>query len=213
MPGASPTGYSIISAVNLVLASASPRRAELLTAAGFTFSVRPVDADESAEPGESADAYVRRVALVKAAAAGPPPADTVILTADTIVIIDGLRLGKPVDDRDAGEMLARLSGRTHEVLTAITLSHTSSHRTATTVDVARTAVTFNHLPAHLIDWYVASGEPQGKAGAYAIQGLASRFVERIEGSYSNVVGLPIERVYCHLLTIDPAFVLGGAPAR
>jgi septum formation protein len=146
---------------------------------------------------------------VKADAAGPPPADTVILTADTIVVIDGLRLGKPTDDRDAREMLTRLSGRTHEVLTAITLSH----RTGRTVDAARTAVTFNHLPPDLIDWYVASGEPQGKAGAYAIQGLASRFVERIEGSYSNVVGLPIERIYRHLLTIDPAFVLGGAPAR
>jgi septum formation protein len=209
MHGASPTSYSIISAVLLVLASASPRRAELLRAAGFPFIVRHIDVDESAEPGESPDAYVRRIAQVKADAAGPAPADTVILTADTIVVIDGLRLGKPADDKEARGMLARLSGRTHEVLTAITLSH----RTGRTVDVARTAVTFNLLPPHLIDWYVASGEPQGKAGAYAIQGLASRFVDRIDGSYSNVVGLPVERVYRQLLAIDPAFVVGGAPAR
>jgi septum formation protein len=209
MPGASPTGYSIIPSVILVLASASPRRAELLTAAGFTFIVRPVDADESAEPGESPEAYVRRAALVKSLAAGPPPADTVILAADTIVLIDGVRLGKPADDRDAARMLALLSGRTHEVLTAITLSH----RTSRMVDVARTAVTFNLLPPHVIEGYVASGEPQGKAGAYAIQGLASRFVTRIDGSYSNVVGLPVELVYRHLLTLDPAFALAGAPAK
>jgi septum formation protein len=195
--------------VNLVLASASPRRAELLRAAGFPFTVHPIDADEASEPGESPEDYVRRIAVVKADAAGRPAAESVILTADTVVVIDGLRLGKPKDDDDARDMLARLSGRTHEVLTAIALSH----RTGRTVDVARTAVTFNLLPPHLIDWYVASGEPQGKAGAYAIQGLASRFVVRIEGSYSNVVGLPVERVYRHLLTIDPAFVLGGAPAR
>jgi septum formation protein len=205
----SPPRYSIIPSVILVLASASPRRAELLTAAGFTFIVRPVDADESAEPGESPEAYVRRAALVKSLAAGPPPADTVILAADTIVLIDGVRLGKPADDRDAARMLALLSGRTHEVLTAITLSH----RTGRTVDVARTAVTFNLLPPHVIEGYVASGEPQGKAGAYAIQGLASRFVTRIDGSYSNVVGLPVELVYRHLLTLDPAFALAGAPAK
>jgi septum formation protein len=197
--------------VHLVLASSSPRRAELLKAAGFSFTIRPVDADESAQSGESIDDYVRRVALLKAAAAGTPPADTVILAADTIVAIDGVRLGKPADDREAAAMLARLSGRTHEVLTAIVIA-TSSRRTMRTVDVARTAVTFNLLPPHVIDWYVASGEPRDKAGAYAIQGLASRFVERLEGSYTNVVGLPVDLVYRHLLALDPAFALGGTPA-
>jgi septum formation protein len=195
--------------VHLVLASTSPRRAELLTSAGFTFSIHPVDIDESGDPDEPAEAYVRRIAIAKAVAAGPPPApDAVILTADTVVVLDGLRLGKPVNSADAASMLARLSGRTHEVLTAIALSY----RTARTVDVARTRVTFNVLPAQVIDWYVASREPHDKAGAYAIQGLASRFVERIEGSYTNVVGLPVDLVYRHLLALDPMFALGGAPA-
>jgi septum formation protein len=192
--------------VHLVLASSSPRRSELLTAAGYAFTVQRLDADESGDPGETADAYVRRVALVKAEAAGPPPPDTVILTADTIVVIDDLRLGKPGDDAEAAAMLARLSGRTHEVLTAITLSH----RTARTVDVARTRVTFNVLPPHVIAWYVASGEPRDKAGAYAIQGLASRFIDRLEGSYTNVVGLPIDLVARRLAALDPAFAPGGA---
>jgi septum formation protein len=194
--------------VHLVLASQSPRRAELLKAAGFTFTIRPVDADESGDPGEPAEAYVRRIAIAKAVAAGVPAPDTVILTADTVVVIDGRRLGKPVDPADAASMLARLSGRTHEVLTAIALSC----RTTRTVDVARTRVTFNVWPPQVIDWYVASREPLDKAGAYAVQGLASRFIERIEGSYTNVVGLPVDLVYRRLLALDPLFALGGAPA-
>jgi septum formation protein len=194
--------------VHLVLASTSPRRAELLTAAGLPFTVQPVDADESGDPREEPEAYVRRVAALKADAAGQPPADTVVLTADTVVVIDGERLGKPVDAADARDMLARLSGRTHEVLTAIALSH----RTMRTVDVARTLVTFNVVPPHVIKWYVATGEPLDKAGAYAIQGLASRFIERIEGSYTNVVGLPVDLVYRRLLALDPAFALAGAPS-
>ena len=194
--------------MHLVLASTSPRRAELLTAAGLPFTVQPVDADESGDPGEDPEAYVRRVAELKADAAGQPAVDTVVLTADTVVVIDGQRLGKPVDVAEARAMLARLSGRTHEVLTAIALSQ----RTMRTVDVARTLVTFNVMPPHVIDWYVATGEPRDKAGAYAIQGLASRFVERIEGSYTNVVGLPVDLVYRRLLALAPAFALVGAPS-
>lgn len=192
----------------LVLASSSPRRAELLKAAGFTFTIRPVYADESGEPDEPAEAYVRRIALLKAVAAGLPAPDAVMLTADTVVVIDGLRLGKPVDAVEATSMLARLSGRTHEVLTAIVLSD----RATRTVDVARTRVTFSPLPPRVIDWYVASHEPLDKAGAYAIQGLASRFIERLEGSYTNVVGLPVDLVYRHMQALDPTFALGGAPA-
>jgi len=191
--------------VHLVLASSSSRRAELLRAAGISFTVQPIEADESGDPGEPAEAYVRRVAIVKADAAGLPAPDSVILTADTVVVIDAERLGKPVDEADAAAMLARLSGRTHEVLTAITLSQ----RTTRTVAVARTRVTFNVLPPHVIDWYVASGEPRDKAGAYAIQGLASRFIDRLEGSYTNVVGLPVGLVYRHLVALDPTFALGG----
>jgi septum formation protein len=183
--------------VHLVLASTSPRRAELLRAAGIPFTVQSIDADESGDPEEPAEAYVRRVATLKSAAAGEPAAETVILTADTVVVIDGVRLGKPLDAQDAAGMLARLSGRTHEVLTAIALSH----RTTRTVDVSRTLVTFNVVPPPLIDWYVASGEPLDKAGAYAIQGLASRFIARIDGSYSNVVGLPVDLVFRRLTTL------------
>jgi septum formation protein len=183
--------------VHLVLASTSPRRAELLRAAGFTFTIQAIDADESGDPDEPAEAFVRRVATLKSVAAGKPPAETVILAADTVVVIDGIRLGKPTDARDAAAMLARLSGRTHEVLTAIALSH----RTMRTVDVSRTLVTFNVVPPPLIDWYVASGEPLDKAGAYAIQGLASRFIARIDGSYANVVGLPVDLVFRRLTTL------------
>ena len=183
--------------VHLVLASTSPRRAELLKAAGFSFTVRAIDANESGDPAEPSEDYVRRIAILKADAAGPPAADTVILTADTTVVIDEDRLGKPSGAHEAADMLARLFGRTHEVLTAIALSH----RTMRTVDVARTLVTFNVVPPHLIDWYVASGEPLDKAGAYAIQGLASRFIARIDGSYSNVVGLPVDLVFRRLTTL------------
>jgi septum formation protein len=188
--------------VRLVLASGSPRRAALLSAACVPFHVEPVDVDESAHVGEPPESYVRRLALAKSEAAGPPDLDTVILTADTIVAVDGLLLGKPNDDRDAARMLRRLSGRTHRVLTAIVLSHAGGRLE----DLAVTNVTFHSLSEEAISWYLASGEHHDKAGAYAIQGRASRFIARLDGSYTNVVGLPVDLVCRHLETLAPALL-------
>jgi septum formation protein len=179
--------------MQLVLASASPRRAELLRTAGFSFDVRPADVDETPRADEPPAAYALRVARDKAlaAAARPDAADVWILAADTVVVVDGQILGKPTDHADARRMLSMLSGVVHEVLTAVVVRHDEVE----TSEVVSTRVRFAALGPAEIDWYVASGEPDGKAGAYAIQGLGSRFVERIEGSWSNVVGLPLATVY------------------
>jgi septum formation protein len=182
--------------VRLLLASASPRRAELLRAAGFSFDVISADVDESVRPDETAAAYVRRLAREKSEKVQPASdADVVVIGADTTVVVDGEVLGKPADDADAAHMLRRLSGRTHEVLTGVSVRRGARERGR----VERTAVTFAALDEADIRWYVESGEGRDKAGAYAIQGLASRFVPRIDGSYSNVVGLPIACVF-ELLT-------------
>jgi septum formation protein len=175
--------------MRLILASASPRRAELLRAAGFDFVIVATDIDERLRPDEPPAAFVRRLAAEKSAAglAQVRPEDVVVLGADTAVVVDGEVLGKPRDDHDAAAMLARLSGRRHEVLTGVSL-RTS---TAEAGFVEATTVEFSHLSDAEIAWYVASGEGRDKAGAYAIQGLAARFIPRIEGSYSNVVGLPL----------------------
>jgi septum formation protein len=173
--------------VRLILASQSPRRAELLKAAGYEFDVIPAEVDESVHDGEVAEAYARRVAEAKAQAVLARSHGRPVLAADTVVVVDRLILGKPADGADAYRMLQLLSGRWHEVLTAVTLNETTR--------VARTLVEFGPMTAEEIAWYVASGEPMDKAGAYGIQGLASRFVTRIDGSYSNVVGLPVALVY------------------
>ena len=176
----------------LILASASPRRAELLTAAGIPFEVRPAHIDERIHPGEEAGAYASRVALEKARVVQAASDGRPVLAADTVVVVDRQILGKPADSDDAKRMLRMLSGRAHEVVTAVVLvSEKGSFVTGTEV----TTVEFVLLNKAEIDWYVATGEPSDKAGAYAIQGLASRFVTRIEGSYSNVVGLPVALVY------------------
>jgi len=177
----------------LILASQSPRRSEILRQAGIVFSARPVEVDETPFPGEAARAYVERLALAKALAAPAGPQETV-LAADTTVTIDGELLAKPADAADARRMLALLSGRRHEVLTGICLRRGDS----LIRDCASTAVWFQTLSAAEIGEYAATGEPADKAGAYAIQGLASKFVERIEGCYFNVMGLPVSLVYRHL---------------
>ena len=177
--------------MRILLASASPRRAALLAAAGFEFDVHPVDLDERWRPGEQPDKYVTRLAEEKAARALVDRPDALALAADTVVLIDGRILGKPAGDADAAEMLRLLSGRVHTVLTVICLQ--SRDQRASLVD--RTSVRFMTLSEQEIAWYVASGEPRDKAGAYAVQGLASRFVEEIHGSYTNVVGLPVAAVY------------------
>ena len=235
--------------MRLVLASASPRRAELLTSAGFTFETLAVDANEYHRPGEAPPAYVRRLAGEKSARAlevlsRPKRAgegsldgghssrgahdreglaegghyaqgtdnlvdvvsgfsrtvaehnwtlaehDIVVLGADTAVVLDGEILGKPRDDEDARAMLRKLSGQRHEVLTGVSLRTADDEMGL----VEATSVWFARLTPDAIAWYVSTGEGRDKAGGYAIQGLASRFVPRIEGSYSNVVGLPVAAV-------------------
>jgi septum formation protein len=175
----------------VILASASPRRAALLRAAAIPFDVQPAEVDETRHDGEAPERYVRRVAIEKARAVAAGAPEAVVLAADTTVVVDGQILAKPVDAADARRMLRLLSGRSHEVLTGVCVARGRDEET----HVVSTRVTFAPLADDEIDWYVASGEPSDKAGAYAIQGLASRFVTRIEGSYSNVVGLPVALVY------------------
>ena len=180
--------------MRLILASASPRRAELLRAAGFEFDVVVSNVDESTHAGESPWAYVRRLAADKSKAAltaGAMPPDVLVLGADTAVVVDGDILGKPRDDEEAAAMLKRLSGRRHEVLTGVSVRRDGDE----VGRVEATGVFFAALDDEDVAWYLASGEGRDKAGAYAIQGLASRFIPRIEGSYSNVVGLPVAAVF------------------
>jgi septum formation protein len=175
----------------IVLASASPRRAELLRAAGIHFDVMPADLDETAREGEPPQVYVRRIAEEKARAIAALVTGRIVLAADTTVVIDREMLGKPLDDEDATRMLRLLSGRAHEVITGVTVIRDSTIATA----VESTEVAFAPLSDDEIGWYIRTGEPRDKAGAYAIQGYASRFVSRIAGSYSNVVGLPVALAY------------------
>ncbi len=176
--------------MRLVLASRSPRRVDLLTRAGYRFEVAPADIDESRLEGEPPRELVRRLAREKAAAVAPRHPGAVVLGADTLVVVDGVVLGKPADAAGAAAMLRRLSGRGHEVLTGVAL-----HAPDRCCDgVQATRVVFRSLSPDDVAWYVATGESTDKAGAYSIQGLASRFVTRLEGSYTNVVGLPMELV-------------------
>jgi septum formation protein len=177
----------------LILASQSPRRQELLTAAGIPFEVRVSGVPEEVLPGENPRDHVRRLALEKASAVPRLPGE-VVLGADTVVVVDGEILGKPKDAADGRRMLGLLAGRDHVVVTGVALLHSDGME----VDDCRTVVHFGPLSDAEIDAYLASGEPFDKAGAYAIQGLASKFIERIDGDYANVVGLPVAMVYRHL---------------
>jgi septum formation protein len=189
--------------VRLILASGSPRRRELLTQAGYTFSVEAADVDESLRAGEEAGAYVRRLAEDKARAVferrvnptltdrdGAPELLVVVLGADTTVVCDGEILAKPEDGEDAKRMLRRLSGRVHEVLTGVAVAT----RAGVVSGVETTEVTFSEIPEVELDLYCATAEPMDKAGAYGIQGYAARWIPRIDGDYFNVMGLPIARV-------------------
>lgn len=177
----------------LVLASQSPRRREILERAGLPFVVRPASVPEERLHGESPRDYVRRLAKEKAETVLPSEGE-VVLGADTVVLAGEQVLEKPCDAADARRMLRELSGREHRVLTGICLRD----REKTVVDYASTAVRFVPLSEAEIASYVESGEPMDKAGAYAIQGLASKFIESIDGCYWNVVGLPIALVYGQL---------------
>ena len=178
----------------LILASASPRRRDLLTSAGYEFDVIPANVDERRLDGETPNEFVSRVAMDKAEAVAVSLEHTrdvpIVLGADTVVLVSGEVLGKPRDRLAAASMLRRLSGRSHDVLTGVAIVHGSASR----VVVETTRVTLARLEDATIDWYLSTGEADDKAGAYGAQGLASRFIEGIDGSYINVVGLPIARV-------------------
>ena len=174
----------------LILASRSPRRSELLTAAGISFEVLAADVDETPRPNEAPAAYVERLALEKARAVLALRPEATVLGADTTVTIGGEILGKPADKDDAIRMLRKLSGAVHDVHTGVAL--VSARRVRAAVETTR--VWFSAMTDEDISWYVATGEPIDRADAYAIQGFASRFIPRIEGSYSNVVGLPVALV-------------------
>jgi septum formation protein len=181
---------------DLILASTSPRRRELLTLAGFNFSVRANPVEEVRAQGEDPRAYVTRLAREKAEASYNNP-DEIVLGADTTVVLDHQVLEKPHHAASAKAMLRALSCREHVVLTGICIKH----RGGTIVDCESTSVSFVALDESEIEAYVASGEPMDKAGAYAIQGQASKFIDRIEGCYFNVMGLPLAMVYKHLNSI------------
>jgi septum formation protein len=175
----------------LVLASASPRRQELLRNAGIAFDVQPAKIIERAFPGEDARACAERLAREKALAVAQQRPDDPVLGADTIVTVDGQLLGKPCDAADAARMLRLISGRDHQVITGVCLVAGG----ATSVASETTIVTVGEITDKEIADYISSGEPMDKAGAYAIQGIASRWISRIEGDYGNVVGLPVALVW------------------
>jgi len=207
----------------LVLASASPRRQELLRNAGISFTVQPADIDETPLPGEPPRACAERLAREKALAVWRTRPQDTVLGADTVVVVDETILGKPVDAEDAARMLRMISGRVHRVITGVCVVQTAASRQLPAASESRpghfselasevlrtenrelrtgsetTLVTMDELSDEEIRDYVASGEPMDKAGAYAIQGRASRWIPRIEGDYSNVVGLPVALV-CRML--------------
>ncbi len=174
--------------MNIVLASASPRRAEILQQIGLTYHVLPSDIDESVCPGESVETYVQRMASTKAEVAKQASqSDDVIIAADTSVSIDGHILGKPSDEAHHQHMLASLSGRIHTVHTAVVVSQSEFLGAA----LSTSEVSFRHITAQEAKNYWLTGEPKDKAGGYAIQGLGGIFVERLTGSYTGVVGLPV----------------------
>ena len=177
----------------LILASSSPRRAEILKAVDWPFEVQPTETDESMQADESATAYVQRLAQAKAMSIAAERPSALVLGADTVVVIDDEVLGKPRDARDARRMLQRLQNRRHEVLTGVALVRQSTGQRR--IAYERTVVKFREMSDSEIDWYVATGEPLDKAGAYGVQGCAALFIEGVEGDYWNVVGLPVQLVY------------------
>jgi septum formation protein len=176
--------------VRVILASGSPRRRDLLSLIGLSHEVRPADVDESAYDAESPSAHAERLALAKAEAIAAQHPGALVLAADTIVVVEGDILGKPRDEDHAREMLARLSGRSHTVITAVAAARDGVAHS----DLEQVAVTFRPLTAAEIADYVRTGEPMDKAGAYGIQGYGATIVERIDGDYFAVMGLAIVRL-------------------
>jgi len=175
----------------LILASQSPRRAEILTSVGWPFEAIPADIDESRFESEDALGYVLRLAQTKAETVAARVTSGRVLGADTVVVVDQEILGQPRDDDDARRMLSLLSGKWHEVVTGVALFSESQ----TSLAHQTTRVRFAALTNEEIEWYVSTGEPKGKAGAYAIQGQGALFIQEIHGDYYNVVGLPVRLVY------------------
>ena len=178
----------------LTLASQSPRRAELLRTVGWDFEAIPANIDESRLDGEDAVSYVKRLAQTKAETVAANISSGLVLGADTVVVSETEILGQPRDDEDARRMLRMLSGKWHEVVTGVALIDTNQP-TRPLVAHESTRVRFAEMSAGQIDWYVSTGEPRGKAGAYAIQGKGALFIREIQGDYFNVVGLPIRLVF------------------
>ena len=177
----------------IILASASPRRSELLSQIGVKFELVPSDIEERPHPDEAPPDYITRIARAKVIAVARQQEAGLIIGADTVVVLDGRLLGKPVDNQEAKSMLKQLSGRWHAVMTGVALYDVESrHEVA---DYEKTLVKFAQLTDREIDWYVHTGEPKDKAGAYGVQGLGGLFVDEIAGNYYNVVGLPIPLVY------------------
>jgi septum formation protein len=177
----------------IILASASPRRAEILRTVGWPFETLPVNIDESRRDNEGAEAYVRRLARTKAEAAAAQRPGCMIVAADTTVVIDGQILEKPIDNDDAQRMLRLLNNRWHQVLTGVAVI--DDENSETKIAHATTEVKFAAMSDDDLKWYVATGEPMDKAGAYAIQGQGARFIERIKGDFFNVVGLPVRLLF------------------
>ncbi len=178
----------------LILASKSPRRAELLRSAGWQFEAVAANIDETRASGEDAISYVKRLADTKANTVAAKVSTGLVLGADTVVVIDGEILGQPRDDDDARRMLQLLSGKWHEVLTGVALVR-ANHTHEKFVEHETTRVRFAELSTAELDWYVSTGEPRDKAGAYAIQGKGGVFITGIQGDYFNIVGLPVRLVY------------------
>ena len=177
----------------IVLASSSPRRAELLKTIGVEFEIAPSDIQERLHADEAPPDYIIRLARAKVIAVARKRESGLVIGADTIVVLDGRVLGKPEDAEDAEQMLRQLSGRWHAVMTGVALYDIATRREV--ADYDKTLVRFAQLTDKEIEWYVSSGEPMDKAGAYGIQGLGGLFVEEVAGNYFNVVGLPIPLVY------------------
>ena len=193
---------------HVILASQSPRRRELLTLVGIPHRVEPADVDESYLAGERPDAHAERLAREKAMTIARRAPDAVVIGSDTIVVLDGDVLGKPRDERHAAEMLLRLSGRSHTVITAVAVTWRGVMRAAVeTVDV-----TFKSLDAQTIALYIATREPMDKAGAYGIQGYGATIVERVDGDYFAVMGLPVQRLVALMGQLGLVYRFGAPEA-
>ena len=179
--------------MKFILASSSPRRRELLSSIGVDFDVIPSHVPEEHQPGEAPEEYVARLSREKAAAVAAQHPDRWVIAADTTVLLGDQLLEKPADDADAARMLATIAGKTHVVYTGVTLQNLE--RDYRDTRVAESEVRMLPLTAGEIEWYVATGEPRDKAGAYAVQGVGAMFIDSIHGSYTNVVGLPLATLF------------------